>query len=930
MENNNIEKKEDELVIGIDFGTRNSCVSVWRNNKSEIICDSYGNRVIPSLVSFYKNVKLIGASAENMKDINPKNTVYDVKRLLGRRYDDEIIQSTIDYFTYNISHDETEHKNVRIKLEKKDYSPEEIASYILKDIKRMAEEYLKQQVSKAVLTIPAYYNDAQRQATLDASRIAGLNVIRMIHEPTAAALAYGLGRKEWNGKTEGNVIIFDLGAGTLDVSLMNISNGVFRVLAVSGSTCLGGEDFDYRIINHVIIQFTKKHNLPKLKDISPISYRQLKLSCENAKKILSTNEKAVICVDDFYNKTQLYHVITREEFNVICNDMFIMCIKYVHNVIKDINMSIDDIDDVLLVGGSTRIPKIKEELLNYFSKSKYIKYLNCTVNPDEVVSIGASICGHTIVNKNDPFSNNVVLLDITPLSLGVEVLKKNMAKIIPRGTVIPVEQTKVFSTNTDNETSVSIKVFEGERIMTKDNFFLGEFNLSGFEKAPRGVPVIKITFDIDINGILQVTAIEKKTDTQNSMRITSTWGAKGRLSKDKIEELIKESQQSEALDVYNSKKVIMLYNITDMCHNIAINLKNKTYNLTKTERETIVKDINRIMKWHKKQDIEKSDFDDIKKYADHVSKTYGPLIIKTDESKLNYKEVDSKSGTLIHGDDTDELINKETIVINEPDDYNKNEMNKMKETVETLCNEIKNIINSPITRIKEDDIEYLKNYIDTVEIWLYTAKYYSVMEYAGKLKEINQITEEIMTKYESNLFATNENFTSKDELLILCNTLLNSIKQGFLSIKDDQIDNLKKILEETLIWLGSEHELTEYTEKIFYINEKCNEMYHTMNVFENVIIAEKEEDEEKEEEIVDDSILNNISEKNKIREDISELLKSLDDDYVPSDKKEEEEKVVIKIPISIKQQNVITNKQKTVNKTRPKVNVFEYKIRNKI
>jgi len=517
----------NDYVLGIDLGTRFSCVSIWRNKRFEIICDQFGNRTVPSVVAFYRSAKLVGHNALSMKEINPENTIYDIKRIIGRRMDDPVIEQIKKLISYDIVDDESQHHNILVQLDKKDttithkriYRPEEICAQILIEIKRMAFDYLKQEVVKAVITVPAYYNDAQRQATLDAAKIAGLDVLKIINEPTAAALAYGLGSKQWRKTSNdkitrvgGNVIMYDLGAGTLDVSLMNISNGVFRTLAVGGNTNLGGEDIDYLVMNHILLEFRRQNRIKDLK-ISKLAQLKLKNSVENAKKILSTAEKAVVCVDDFYNGKKIYHVLTREIFEMINNELFIMCIKPLKDVLESAALTKDDIDDVVLVGGSTRIPKIQKLILEFFQGTN-IKRLTTSLNPDEVVSAGASIYGYIMTHKEDPFSENLVLLDITPLSLGIETLQKQMTVIIPRNTVIPTRKTKVFSTDTDYQNMVSIKIFEGERKLTKNNFHVGTFDLTGFEKGPRGFPTIKITFHIDINGILQVTAHEKRSDVQ--------------------------------------------------------------------------------------------------------------------------------------------------------------------------------------------------------------------------------------------------------------------------------------------------------------------------------------------------------------------------------------------------------------------------------
>src|SRR5579872_410012 len=550
LDTENIIDTED--VIGIDLGTRFSCVSVWRNKKCEIICDQFGNRTIPSVVSFYRSAKLVGYNALSMKDVNPANTIYDIKRIIGRKFTDPILEQVKKIISYDVIDDESKHHNILVKLDsndgtmtrKKEYRPEEICGYILIEIKNMAEAYLKKKVLKVVITVPAYFNDSQRQATLDAAKIAGLEVLKIINEPTAAALVYGLG-KRFNNENQrgGNVIVYDFGAGTLDISLMNICNGSFKTLSYGANMHLGGEDIDYLMMDHVIRDFRMKHQLKEF-SISKLAQVKLKNCAENAKKILSMCDKAVVCVDDFFNGLKLYYVFTREVFEMICNKFFVMCIKPLSDALESAGLQKNDIDEVILVGGSTRIPKVQKLILEFFKETKITKLI-CSLNPDEVVSTGAAIYGYLMTHQDDPFTENLVLLDITPLSLGVETLQKQMTIVIPRNTVIPTRKSKTFSTDTDDQSSVDIKVFEGERKQTKNNFHIGTFELSGFERGPRGFPTIKIVFHIDLNGILHVTATEKKSGVENSIIINSTWSAKGRLSKSDIDTIISEAKTNE-------------------------------------------------------------------------------------------------------------------------------------------------------------------------------------------------------------------------------------------------------------------------------------------------------------------------------------------------------------------------------------------------
>ena len=885
-----------DCVIGIDLGTRFSCVSIWRNKRFEIITDNFGNRVIPSVVSFYRSIKLVGTNALNMKDANPANTIYDIKRIIGRRMDDDVIAQVQKLVTYDIIDDESKHHNAVIQLDKHDptlshkliYRPEEICAFILMEIKRIACNYLKIDANntiKAVITVPAYFNDSQRQATLDSAKIAGLNTIKIINEPTAAALCYGLGNKKWKSSTGGNVIIYDLGAGTLDVSLMNISGGVFKTLAVSGNSHLGGEDIDYVIMNHVMIDFKKKYHIQDL-EVSKLTLLKLKNVVETAKKILSNVKKTVICVDNFYMDEKLYYVLTRKKFEEMCAKVFMICMKPLDDVISSVNFTRDMVDDVILVGGSTRIPKIQKLILEYFSNTK-IKKLNCTFNPDEVVSAGASIYGYIITNNEDPFTNNLMLLDITPLSLGVETLRKKMTVIIPRNTVIPITETKIFSTDADYQDAVSIKIFEGERKLTKNNFHVGTFDLQGFEKGPRGYPTILITFHIDINNILHVTAKEKKSSIQNSIEITSTWGAKGRLSKQEIENIIQESEKNEQIDMMYTMKIELMHMITSSCNSILISIKDKTFSLTKSDIKKIKSNISSHLKWVNGKDIEDHKLDELEDIKNKIAKLYSPFIVLS--NKNNTKFSDNATANInaeIYGDDDDNIdgceLHVKIDILNELSDYDKQEINALKKTISDLCKNILSVINNPVSKFIESDITVMSDYIFSVNIWLYTNNANSTLEYISKIDEINKFTEDIMKKYEKQPFEKNINFTLRDELQLTCITLHSSLKSNYFSLKHDDIEKLLSMVNDTLYWLVNNQNESEekYQEKINNINEICNSIYHNLNrinISEDVIDTNDkvsdDEDSESNDSTVDDEIVN-ARPNTQIRENISAIINS--------------------------------------------------------
>ena len=932
---NTYNDEPEEYVVGIDLGTTNSCVAIWRNNRLEVIPDEYGHRTIPSFVAFTNVSRYVGNDAKNQREINSENVFYEIKRLIGRKFDDPLVVKEKQFMSYKLGEDQKH--NIRLESalnDNKRFTPEELQAAILTKLKVMASSYLKQPITKAVITIPAYFNDGQRQATKDAATIAGLDCLRMINEPTAAGLAYGLMKRtsqktkitQNNNSNDDNdnsnsndekpepkkltIMVYDFGGGTLDVTLLSVEDGIFEVIASSGNTRLGGSDFENRLMSFCIAKFSALHKL-EVNNLSSMSLQKLRQSCEQAKKLLSSYNKTHIAVKNFYDNKDLCFAITRNQLEELCQDLFLMCLKPVDDILYECEMAETDIDDIILVGGMTRMPRIRNLI-----KTKFHKEPNCSINPEEAVAAGAAIQAYIISNQSDPFSESVTLLDTTTLSLGVETMGGIMDILIPRKSIIPVEQSREYSTDADYVDSVIIKIFEGERTMTCDNFFVGEFELSGIDPAPRGIPEINVTFNIDQNGIITVMAENEKTNDANSLTVT---GNKGRLSDDEIERLIEESKMLEFRDQLEKRKKLFHYQIDDFCNNILVNLTRDEFKLTDIDKKIVTDDVNKVLSWLKAKKYSEYDDDEYQKVYNKITKRYGTLILKGSIEDSTVKENvdvnDNKNCTTIFGsDEADEEEVKEIFEKIETQELGafglaepeKAELKEIKQALSDLCYSVFEIISSDNLNLSNDHLQELKEYIDDTLLWLHIHQEPNKTEYKIKIDEVNDTCNKIIEHYQEEgkeIFKENEIKqaikSKRDELENMCIVIKLMIHDNAFPINKKFLKSFNKEVCTILDWIAvndvqsvdepekfnNDTFQQECEQKLIALNEKCELIHQKMqginidpnsSVLDSQVIILTGPEEQKSDTTMGTSIIDIV--RNRQLETMTDMINQNDDD----------------------------------------------------
>lgn len=883
------DKDQENYIYGIDLGTTNSCISLWRNDKVEIIPDEYGNTTVPSMVGYTNISTYVGIDAKNQKSINTENVFYEVKRLIGRKFDDKVVKDEMDMLAYKIVDDGKGGVGLQSTLkDDRVFTPEEISANVLVKLKTMAKRYMKtDNIKDVVITIPANFNDGQREATMDAARIAGLNPIMLLNEPTAAALAYGMqnrakilkdqrqkerdekrqkereererlynerlgldvkGADEMSSEDDSDddsdeitsdsdsdtdssdtdessmgddyltLLVYDFGGGTLDVSLLEVYDSTFEVKASAGNTHFGGADFDDRIMTFCLDKFKKRHKYKKLL-IPNLSLQKLKKECENAKKLLSERTKAYIAVKNFYDGKDMFISLTRKQFEMICSDLFVVCLSPIDDVLQDTHTEMGEVDEIILVGGMTRIPYIRQLIKKRFGKDG-----NFTVNPNEAISVGAAVQGYIYKYRDDPIVDKIGLIDVTSLSLGVETIGEVMEVLVPRRTMLPCEKSKMFTTDTDDMESVTIKIFEGERSLTRQNYFVGEFELGNIPPAPRGYPEIEVKFSIDTNGIISVTATD--IDTEESSSITVT-GNKNRLSDREIEELIERCRFQEHMDDITRMKKYYHFDIEDLCKTVIENINKDEYRLKEKDIKAITMDINNQLAWLNSKSYMERELDELEDVTSKLEDKYGTLILRGDIRFDKVAENNAENGNLqkttLHGDEEDDekemnmvfkKIEEDELGLIGMTDTEKDELKEYRNNLIALCGSILEVLDSGNLLIKEEHLDELGEYVNDSMMWLHSHEKPSKLEYRLKIEDIDEACNTIMGLYENQeegIFKKNEIVESNEnvisELENLCLSLQIMIENGTLPMDLDTEEGendmklLKSLIDSNVEWI---------------------------------------------------------------------------------------------------------------------------------
>jgi molecular chaperone DnaK (HSP70) len=818
----------DETVVGIDLGTTYSCVSIWKGDHVEVIADEKGRKTLPSVVSFSRNGMYIGVEARNQIEINPENTFHNAKRLIGRSWSDLEVQREIPYLSYRVDHDD---ERIRLESSWKRLYPEEVSALVLGRLKEMAERRLGHPVARAVITVPARFNDAQRSATQQAAQIAGLDCIRIINEPTAAALAYGMMKRD---RTDMIVIVYDFGGGTLDVSMMriNLPKKVFQVLATSGNTHLGGEDFDNRLVEHCQDVFRKQYALEALDGLTTVSLQMLKRRCEMAKRSLSIVEQTKVMVSNFYDGKDLIVPVTRKQFEHLCKDLFILCMKSVDDIVRESRVDRSLISEIILVGGGTKMPKIVDNLRLYFGKEP-----NSSVDPDMVVSMGAAIQGYMLCNTSDPYSSTVQLLDVAPLTIGIEQTGGTMGQLIERGTLIPTKVTKRYTTDTDNMDSVNISIYEGERKFVKDNRLLGCFELSGLEPAPSGVPIIMVEIEIDANGVLDVTAFDKRdTTTQRKVRIS---GNKGRLSTDEIEKMVKDAREYRLTDKLNREISHLRYEIGDMCKTILKNVSDPECSLVAEDRENVKSDVMRVVEWLKEA-MEKNvkDRDEYLKFSKKLKVHYASLILKRRKGDNSIGAMGQDIGTSVFNDSVDSGEGAQHDALTDDlceegaTDEEKRKVFELRCHLIELYSGMGQAVSQKSLKISDADRKTILDVIEEVELWTHVVERATAADYELHIRELNANCNEIMEKYQRVYDVEETHFKPVEQLQMTCYAL-----RGVLENQENIIPKAGKkalniAIDEVLDWMHSAKDDGKELEP-----GACFEKLHALNTLSEYILG---------------------------------------------------------------------------------------------